>query len=145
MFLGKYQCTLDGQNRLLTPQAIQDQLSGGLYVSQGFDRNLLILTGGVFEEIYKRVMTLNLADPLARLLQRLMLSSARELVLNDDGRLSIPLELSEFADLKEKAMLVGLGDFIEIWSMEGWKQQEEELNNSDQNTSRFAGLSLATR
>jgi DNA-binding transcriptional regulator/RsmH inhibitor MraZ len=55
------------------------------------------------------------------------------------------MELSEFAELKEKAMLVGLGDFIEIWSMEGWKQQEEELKNSDQNTARFAGLTLATR
>ncbi|OGO24150.1 MAG: hypothetical protein A2Y54_04125 [Chloroflexi bacterium RBG_16_51_16] len=145
MFLGKYQCTLDGQNRLLAPQAIQDQLSGSLYLSQGFDRNLLILTGSVFEEIYKRVMTLNIADPLVRLLQRLVLSTARELELNDAGQLSIPMELTEFADLKENAVLVGLGDFIEIWSMEGWKQQEEELKNSDQNTSRFAGLTLATR
>jgi MraZ protein len=145
LFLGKYQSTLDGQNRLLAPQAIRDQLSGSLYVSQGFDRNLLILTGSVFEEIYKRVMTLNLADPLARLLQRLVLSSARELEINDDGQLSIPMELSEFADLQEKAMLVGLGDFIEIWSLEGWKLQEEELKNSDKNTARFAGLTLATR
>ncbi len=145
LFLGKHHCTLDRQNRMLAPRAMQDRLTGGLYLSQGFDRNLLILTASAFQEVYRRVMSLNLADPLARLLLRLILGSARELEMKDSGQLSIPSELMDFAGLEDEAMLIGMGDYIEIWSLEAWNKQEEDLRNSEQNASRFAGLVVATR
>ncbi len=140
MFLGKHLCPLDSQHHLVIPQKLQGKLPGSLYISQGFDRNLWILSAVTFETIYRKVIALNLADPLARLLQRLILGSAQETVMNDLGQLLIPAELREFAGLQEKAYLIGVGDYVEIWSTELWNKQEAELKDAQKNSSRFSGL-----
>ena len=145
MFLGKYPCALHGENRISVPSAIRDQLSGGAFVTQGFERNLLILTAGAFQEIYRRVTSLNMADPLARLLLRLILGSAQALSLESDGHIAIPEDLKNFAGLDEKALLIGQGDYLEVWSPELWNEQEVQLRNAEANTERFSMLTVSTR
>ena len=145
MFLGKYPCALHGENRISVPSAIRDQLSGGAFVTQGFERNLLILTAGAFQEIYRRVTSLNMADPLARLLLRLILGSAQALSLESDGHIAIPEDLKNFAGLDEQALLIGQGDYLEVWSPELWNEQEVQLRNAEANTERFSMLTVSTR
>jgi len=145
LFLGKYPCALHGENRISVPSAIRDQLSGGAFVTQGFERNLLILTAGAFQEIYRRVTSLNMADPLARLLLRLILGSAQALSSESDGHIAIPEDLKNFAGLDEKALLIGQGDYLEVWSPELWNEQEVQLRNAEANTERFSMLTVSTR
>ncbi len=145
MFLGKHPCALHGENRLAIPSAIRDQLSGGAYIIQGFDRNLLIVTAGAFQEIYKGVTSLNMADPLARSLVRLILSSAEPLSAESDGHVAIPQGLMDFAGLAEQALLIGQGDYLEVWSPEAWTIQETMLNDVEANTARFSMLTISTR
>jgi MraZ protein len=145
LFLGKYACALHGENRLAVPTAVRDQLSGGAYITQGFDRNLLILTAGAFREIYRSVTSLNMADPLARSLVRLILSSAQPLNAESDGHLAIPEDLKGFAGLNEKALLIGQGDYLEVWSPELWLGQEEQLRDVEANSERFSMLMVSTR
>ncbi len=145
MFLGKHPCALHGENRLTVPSAIRDQLTGGAYITQGFDRNLLILTSGAFQEIYRRITSLNMADPLARLLLRMMLSSAQALSAESDGHVAIPDDLREFAGLTERALLIGQGDYLEVWSPDQWRSQEAELHDAEANTARFSMLTVSTR
>ncbi len=56
-----------------------------MYITQGFDRNLQVLTAGAFQEIYRKVISLNIADPLARLLLRLILGTATELGMDNNN------------------------------------------------------------
>lgn len=145
MFLGKFSCTLNTKNHLLTPISFREQLSGALFVTQGFDQNLLILTNEAFQEIYQRVASLNIADPLARLLLRLILGTAHELHLDSKGFLALPAELSQFAKLKNEVLAVGQGDYLEIWAPEMWNEQETILRDTLTNSSRFSALRIATR
>lgn len=145
MFLGKYSSTLDEKNRLAVPAAYKEQVAEGVYVTQGFDRNLLVLTSGAFEEIYRRIKSLNIADPQARLLLRMILSTADRSGTNPRGYISIRGELKEFAGLDGEVLFVGQGDYLEIWSVELWHKQEVELQDADANASRFSNLTVATR
>ena len=67
------------------PSSFRGQLSGGAYLTQGFDRNLQVLTSSAFQEIYRTVVSLNIANPLARLLLRLVLGTAQELGVDANG------------------------------------------------------------
>ncbi len=145
LFLGKYPCKLDSQNRLLIPSPLRRQIAGGIYITQGFDRNLLVLTASAFEEIYRRVMSLNIADPLARLLLRLILGTASELEVDSLGRITLPEELREFARIGENNWMVGQGDYFEVWSLDLWNLQEVQLKDADANSARFSALTVATR
>ena len=145
MFLGKHSSKLDKYNRLSTPSQFREELSNRSYITQGFDRNLLVLTRDSFQEIYRRVVSLNIADPLARVLLRLILGTAHEVHLDKNGHLPIPDELKEFANLHEDILLVGQGDYFEIWSADLWNNQETQLKDADTNSSRFSKLTVATR
>ena len=145
MFLGKHSSKLDKYNRLSTPSQFREELSNRSYITQGFDRNLLVLTRDAFQEIYRRVVSLNIADPLARILLRLILGTAHEVHLDKNGHLPIPDELKEFANLHEDVLLVGQGDYFEIWSADLWNNQETQLKDADTNSSRFSKLTVATR
>ena len=143
MFFGQYRYTFDDSERLTIPSRFRDVFFEGAFVTQGFDRNLIILTPGVFQEIYQLIMTLNVADPLARFLQRMILGNATELLIDEAGRVALPEHLRKFAELSGEAVLVGLGDYFEIWAPALWSQQETTLRDADANSSRFASLNLA--
>jgi len=145
LFLGKNHCTLDKQNRLLLPSAFRAQLSGEIYITQGFDRNLMFLPSSAFQDIYGGVRTLNIADPLARLLFRMILGSAFEARPDDKGQIEIPDDLRNFATLGEQVLLVGQGEYFEIWSPDFWKKQEEQLADVEANASRFSELTIFAR
>ena len=145
MFLGKYSIALDDKNRFLLPASFRKNLSGGFYIAQGFDHNLWVLTLGAFESIYRKMSSLNLADPLARMLLRMILSTAHEIEADQDGNIIIPTELKEFAKIKQTVLIIGQGDYFEIWETTSWAKQESQLRDAKTNSSRFSSLSVATR
>jgi MraZ protein len=144
LFLGKFTTSLDPKNRFSVPTAFRAQLSSRMYITQGFDRNLQVLTADAFQEIYRRVASLNLADPLARLLLRLILGTAIELGV-ENNNLMIPDNLKEFANLNDDILLIGQGDYFEIWAPDLWNKQEAQLRDAETNSARFSVLTVATR
>jgi MraZ protein len=145
LFLGRFPCTLGGKNRFQVPASFRQDLAGGAYVTQGFDRNLQVLTTRAFQELSQRAMSLNMADPLARLLLRLILGTAQALEKDNQGYLTVPDELKDFAGLKQDILLVGQGAYFEIWAPDLWATQEAELRDAESNARRFAALTVATR
>ncbi len=145
LFLGKYPCTLDKRNRFLAPPIFREQFPGGLYITQGFDRNLLVFRTSAFNEIYQRVTSLNITDPLSRLLLRLILGTAHELEMDGHGHVIVPDDLKGFASLANDILLIGQGDYFEIWAPESWAHQEVELSDAATNANRFSALMVATR
>jgi MraZ protein len=136
---------LNKQNQLLLPILFREQLSGEVYITQGFDRNLMFLTNGAFQDIYDEVRALNIANPLARLLFRMILGTAFESSADSNGQIEIPDGLQKFAALGEKVLLIGQGNYFEIWSPELWMKQEEQLADADANASRFSELTILAR
>jgi MraZ protein len=144
MFLGQYQLILNNDRSLLIPVPFRELLANGAYITRGFEQNLIIMSDKVFQEIYKRVVALNLTDPLARLLLRLILGNASKLEMNESGRMLIPQNLASFAGLEKDIVLVGQGDYFEVWAPAPWEKQSTKLLDADANTERFAQLDLAS-
>jgi MraZ protein len=86
---------------------------------------------------------MNLADPLARLLLRMILGAASELEMDEAGCIFVPQNLREFANLNGEAVLVGQGDYFEVWSPAHWHEQETQLQDAETNSQRFVMLDLA--
>ena len=144
MLLGKFFRTIDANSRFTVPPPFQAELTGGAYMTQGFDRNLQILTADAFKELYRRATAFSIADPLARQLLRLILGTAVKLPGERVTTVSVPQDLREFAALKTDIVLIGQGSYIEMWAPELWSAQETELRDAEANSSRFAALQVAT-
>ncbi len=143
MLLGLYPSILETDNRIALPDGIQEDYQDGLYITRGFDRNIMVLTMDAFESIYDRITSLNIADPVARLLLRLILGTAQQVEIGSDGKIPIPEPLKEFANLERDVIMVGQGDYLELWSPIAWKKQEEELSNVEPN--HFSTLHITTQ
>jgi MraZ protein len=116
MFLGQYHHSFDDKNRLTVPSRFREPIAGGAFVVQGLDPNLMVLTPEAFEIIYQRIMAMNLTDPVARLLRRVILGNASPLDVDSAGRILLR-NLRDFAGLNGEAVMVGQA-ITEIWSPE---------------------------
>jgi MraZ protein len=144
MFLGQYQHSLDDKGRLTIPSAFRYSLGEGAYISQGFDRNLMVMNTAYFMMVYERLNSMNITDPDARLLRRLVLSTAFQVEVDKAGRILVPTKSREFLSLSNEAMIVGQGEYFEIWTPADWTLQMDNIQNTDANTQRFAMLDLST-
>ena len=63
MFLGQFQHNLDEKGRLMIPARYRELLAAGAFITQGFDRCLMVMTDTYFAQVYDRINSMNLADP----------------------------------------------------------------------------------
>ena len=145
LFLGQHPGQFMGTNLVPLPLDWRRSLSGRVYLTRGFDQNLLLLTEETFGKIYLGITSLNLADPEARRLSRMILSQAVLLEVDVDGALSLPASLMGYAGLKGDFVLVGQGNYLEVWSPALWQQQQAEMNDPHSNAQRFAAFIISTR
>jgi len=144
MFLGQYTHTIDTKGRLTVPSRFRELLEQGAYISQGFEQNLMVLTTSAFERLSNRVNEMSLTDPTARQLKRLIFATADRVEVDGSGRVRIPQFLREVAGLDGDAVIVGAGDYFEIWSQQAWQPKATELQDTEANAQRFAALELSS-
>ena len=142
MFSGQFSSKLTSTNQLTPPQGFGEMLTQGSMITRGFDRNLMVLTSQAFQKLSSRVMSMNLTDPNARMLMRMLLGNANEITIDKAGQMIIPDKLRKIANLQSPTVLVGMGDFFEIWSAEAWSDQEIKLTDSESDPNRYSTLNL---
>lgn len=144
MFLGHHSTQLKKSNLLPIRPDWKQLLSSGVYLTQGFDQNILILMPKTFQEIYARLTALNIADPLVRLFLRMFLSTASYVEAVENETISLPQDLLEYANLESNVVVVGQGEYVEVWSSDLWEQQQSEIRNAQANSQRFSALTIST-
>ena len=144
MFLGQYQHNLDDKGRLMIPARYRELLAAGAFITQGFDKCLMVMTDGYFQQVYERINTMNLADATARMLRRLILSSAYPVEVDKVGRILVPQNLRQFLGVENGELTVaGQGDYFEVWTPAEWKTQMDKLQDVEANEQRFSTLDLS--
>lgn len=141
MFLGRYEHNIDEKGRLTIPARYREMLENGAYVTQGFDHNLIVHPTAFFEELSTKVNQLAYNDPTARQLKRFMFSTAERCDIDRVGRILIPQFLREAAEITGAVVLIGAGDYFEIWAPQQWASQNELLQDSEA-AQRFSSLNL---
>ncbi len=142
MFLGEYAHTLDTKGRLTVPVKFREALASGAVVTRGYDKNLHLYTREAFEALTQQLRALSPTDPNHRALLRLQFSGANEADIDAQGRILLPGFLREYAALTGECLVVGVGEYVEIWSRAGWDEQLAVINNAGLNAERFAGIPL---
>ena len=143
MFLGQFQHNLDDKGRLMIPARFRELLAAGAFITQGFDKCLMVMTDVYFKQVYDRISAMNLADPMARLLRRLILSNAYPVEADKVGRILIPQNLRQVIMLESEAIVAGQGEYFEVWTPDAWNEQMAQLQDLETNDQRFAMLDLS--
>ncbi len=143
MFLGQFQHNLDDKGRLMIPSRFRELLAAGAFITQGFDRCLMVMTDIYFKQVYDRISAMNLADPNTRLLRRFILSNAYPVEIDKVGRILVPQNLRQGIMLEGEAIVAGQGEYFEVWTPAEWNAQMAQLQDIETNNQRFATLDLS--
>lgn len=144
MFLGRYEHTIDEKGRITIPSKFREELGNAIYVTQGFDGNLQAFPPDLFELMSSQVRSISYLDVNSRRLRRILFSNAEKTKFDSAGRILLPAFLRDTANLKEIAVVVGSGEYFELWSPENWQAQQTSLNDIEANEERFSALDLKT-
>jgi MraZ protein len=101
------------------------------------------MTPNTFQEIYARLSALNITDPLVRLLLRMFLGKANYVENLENETISLPQDLLTYANLESNVVVVGQGDYVEVWSSDLWEQQQTEIQDAHANAQRFSSLTIS--
>jgi MraZ protein len=143
MFLGQFQHNLDEKGRLMIPARYRELLAAGAFITQGFDKCLMVMTDVHFKDVYDRINAMNMADQNTRLLRRLILSNAYSVEIDRVGRILVPSNLRQVIELGSEAIVAGQGEYFEVWNPADWYQQMDQLQDIEMNNQRFATLDLS--
>lgn len=144
MFLGQYFHSLDQKGRLTIPAKYRELLGREVIITKGFDMNLLVMPAEIFESWANQINDQNYADPNARLLRRYLFSNGEQVEVDRTGRILIPQYLRDKANLISEIVIVGVGNFFEIWSKEHWEQHRLVLDEAENDVARFIDFQLTT-
>lgn len=120
-FEGTSLVTLDAKGRLSLPVRHKDALGGACVVTRHPDGCLLIYPEANWGAVRERLAALPYAG---RVLQRIVLGGAERLAPDAHGRILVPSGLRALAGLKKEAILVGLGNRLELWDREAYAKAE---------------------
>lgn len=144
MFLGQFQHNLDDKGRLMIPARFRELLEGGAYVTQGFDKCLMVMTASYFGQVTKILDSMNLTDPNARMLRRMIYANAYPVAADKIGRILVPQNLRLFLGVESGELVVaGQGEYFEVWTPSLWAEQMAQLQDTETTSQRFAALNLS--
>ena len=144
MFIGEYSHTIDDKGRLTIPARFRAPLAEGCFISRGFDQHLIIYTRSDFQVLSAKASRLSLTNLQHRDLWRMFYGAAHEDTPDNQGRIQVPQFLRDYAGLDGEVRLIGIGQFVEVWSARAWNQKQQQLNDPASNAERFATLDLST-
>lgn len=118
-FTSQFDSKIDAKGRLILPARIKSQLPEGeqeLVVRKGFEQCLILYPMVEFKKVFSKISGLNEFNEEYRKLQRNFLSGVVTVELDGSGRFLIPRNMLTYAQIDKDAMLVGMGNKVEIWN-----------------------------
>ncbi len=133
MFMGEYHHTIDKKNRLIIPSPLRQQAKQGedrFIITRGLDISLFLYPLSEWQNLGDRLTHLSTTKSNARAFLRLLFSGAHPVQPDNQGRITLPQTLKDFAQINEKIAVIGAFNKIEIWSEENWNKYYRERRST---------------
>ncbi|MGM0444939.1 MAG: division/cell wall cluster transcriptional repressor MraZ [Bacillota bacterium] len=130
MLIGEYLHKMDSKGRLIIPAKFREELGDNFVATRGLDNCLFIFPMDEWEQLSKKIANTPVTNKNARFFARFFISGATESTLDKQGRINIPTNLKEYAELEKEIVVIGLTNRIELWAKENWDQFLESTEDS---------------
>ena len=121
-FKGKAAYSVDSKRRVAIPAkmraTIGDDLKHFLTVTRGFERCIYLYPLTSWKRLETAISELSPYDQQARAFVRRTMMWAEDAILDQQGRIALPKALTDYAEIEQKALILGAFDHIEIWNAE---------------------------
>ncbi len=130
MFGGSFTHKLDEVGRFIMPRKFRASIGEPFIITRGAGC-LLVMTQDRFHEISRQAKMLGdplsvMFDPQARRLHHQLYSDMLETKCDAQGRVPLTNELRAYAGIDKDVVVIGVGEWIEIWAGDAWEEYRAE-------------------
>ena len=129
-FKGQASYSVDAKGRVAIPakmrNAMNPEAKGTFTVTRGFEKCIFLYPLDRWTVMEEEIGALSTYNKEARAFTRRIMMWADEVSLDGQGRIGIPRPLMEYAGVKERALILGAYDHIEIWDPDTFEQYLNE-------------------
>lgn len=128
MLIGKYTNVLDAKGRVFVPAAFRSDLGERFVLTRGFEnKSLYIYPLDEWQSFVEKLQQkLKASKSDNRDIFRYFCANAVNCEMDSQGRVVIPQELREKAQLDKEVVFIGTMTRVELWSGENVKETEVE-------------------
>jgi len=131
-FKGEYEHSVDSKGRVAFPaklrKAIQPEAQDRFTLLRGIDPCLYLYPDNEWSKVEEKLNSINSFTAEGRLVKRNFLRYAEDFTLDKQNRIPLPSHLMEYAGIDGKAVFIGSGERIEIWSPEKLDEADADLS-----------------
>lgn len=131
LLTGKYINKLDQKNRMFVPAKFRDALGSEFVLTVSESKNCIqCYSVAEFEKKFAELES-RIGDMLGEddILTDLF-AETYEVTIDNQGRISIPVEQRESVGLESSALVIGMGRHVEIWNEENFKAYREKAREN---------------
>ena len=124
IYTGTYLRSLDNKLRVLLPKRLRQGLADGveLFLTPGTDQCLQLHTTDSLNDLAKEAQRTQTGSSNLKSFSRLFYARACHCDIDGQGRIRVPRELADYANLDKELVLVGVGFHWEVWDLERWNE-----------------------
>jgi len=122
MLLGEYRHNVDVKGRVSVPSKFRNDLGQTFVITKGLDNCLFMYSKQEWETFELKLKELPLTNQDARSFVRFFFAGAAECEVDKQGRINIPQNLREYANIQKDVVIVGVATRAEIWDSENWNK-----------------------
>ncbi len=144
LLTGTFTRSVDQKHRVAIPKRLRSAFEGletssgdqassgqspanvGLYIAPGTDGSIAIYTQSAFRRLAEKLAAGSPNREETRAYSRLFYARAQYVEMDAQGRIRIEPELCIHAGLVDEAVMVGVGDHIELWNAARWATYEQQ-------------------
>lgn len=144
MLIGEYTHTIDEKNRVSLPAKFRSIMGKKIVITQGLDQCLFVFTTKEWERIANKLSeNASMLSSDMRSFTRYMFGGASEVEVDNIGRVLVPDFLRERANLKNKVVLIGVQNRLEIWNEKSWADYKKQVERqADGLAEKLSGLGI---
>lgn len=129
MLIGEYTHTIDTKKRVSLPSKFRKEIGKKVVITHGLDNCLFVYSMKQWEKVTEKLTEQSIGQADQRGFNRFLLAGAVETDVDSIGRILIPDYLKEFAHLKNKAVVIGVHQRVELWNEDSWKAYKHKIQS----------------
>lgn len=120
MFLSRHDHSLDSKGRITLPAEFRSEFGEAAILSPVLDGCVAIWTKSEFEQRAQEMLEKARRGQVERNMARSFAAAAKEVGIDSHGRLVIPPNLRDYAQLDRDVAVIGALNHVEVWNPERW-------------------------
>lgn len=131
-FKGEYDNAVDNKGRVCFPAKLRKFLTPAAQerftILRGLERCLYLYPEDQWSIVEDKLARVNSFSKKGRTVMRHFLRTAEDVTLDNQNRIALPSKLKEWSGIDDRAIFIGSGERIEIWSPDNLAAEDEEMD-----------------